>query len=49
MEEQGVEIVEVDKTPFIEAVQPVVDDFLASASDSQQALYELLMATRENY
>ncbi|MDO4323095.1 MAG: TRAP transporter substrate-binding protein [Lachnospiraceae bacterium] len=49
MEEQGVEITEVDKTPFIEAVQPVVDDFMASASDSQKELYELLMATRENY
>jgi TRAP-type C4-dicarboxylate transport system substrate-binding protein len=49
MEEQGVEIVEVDKEPFKEAVQPVVDDFLAGASDSQKELYDLLIETRENY
>lgn len=49
LKEQGVEIVEVDKEPFKEAVQPVVDDFLAKASDGQKALYDLLIATRENY
>lgn len=49
MEEQGVEIVEVDKELFKEAVQPVVDKFLNDASAEQKALYELLMKTRENY
>lgn len=49
MEEQGVEMIEVDKEPFKEAVQPVVDKFLSGASDEQKALYELLMKTRENY
>ncbi len=46
---QGVEIIEVDKTSFKEAVQPVVDNFLAGASAGQKALYDLLLATRENY
>ena len=49
LEEQGVEIIEVDKEPFKEAVQPVVDNFLAGASDGQKALYDLLITTRENY
>ena len=49
MEENGVEIVEVDKTPFMEKTQSVVDDFLAKASPAQKALYDLLIATRENY
>lgn len=49
MEEAGVEITEVDKTPFVEAVQPVVDDFLNSASEEQNSLYKLLVETRENY
>lgn len=49
MEENGVEIVEVDKAPFIESVQPVIDDFLAGASDEQKTLYDALVAARENY
>lgn len=49
LEEQGVEMTEVDKEPFKAAVQPVVDDFLAGASDGQKALYDLLITTRENY
>lgn len=49
LKEQGVEIIEVDKEPFKEAVQPVVDEFLAGASDGQKALYDLLTTTRENY
>ena len=49
MEENGVEIVEVDKTPFMEKTQTVVDDFLAKASADQKALYELLVETREKY
>lgn len=49
MKEQGVEVIEVDKTPFKEAVKPVVDKFLAKASNDQKTLYELLVKTRENY
>lgn len=49
MEEEGVEIVEVDKSEFKEAVQPVVDDFLSKASDGQKELYNLLIETREKY
>ena len=49
MKEQGVEIVEVDKALFEEAVKPVVDKFLADASEDQKALYDLLTKTRENY
>lgn len=49
MKEEGVEIAEVDKEVFIEAVQPVVDDFLSSASDGQKQLYDLLTETREKY
>ncbi len=49
MEEAGVEITEVDKEAFKEVTQPVVDEFLAGASDSQKELYELLTTTRENY
>ena len=47
MKEQGVEIVEVDKALFEEAVKPVVDKFLADASEDQKALYDLLTKTRE--
>ena len=49
MEKEGVEITEVDKSLFIEAVQPVVDDFLSKASDEQKELYNLLVETRKNY
>lgn len=47
--EAGVEVAEVDKNVFIEATQPVVDDFLASASDGQKELYDLLNTVREKY
>ncbi len=49
LEAQGVEITEVDKNLFIEATQSVVDEFLASATEDQNALYELLCSVRENY
>lgn len=45
----GVEVAEVDKNVFIEATQPVVDDFLASASDGQKELYDLLDTVRAKY
>lgn len=40
---------EVDKEPFIEAVQPVIDEFLENATDEQKNLYNLLIKTREKY
>lgn len=49
MKEDGVEIIEVDKELFKEAAQPVVDDFLATASEEQKQLYDLLVKVRENY
>ena len=49
LEAQGVEITGVDKEPFKEATQSVVDDFLSSASDKQKELYELLTSKREQY
>ena len=48
LEDMGVTINEVDKSVFIEAVQPVVDDFLANADAGQKALYEKLMEVRDN-
>lgn len=49
MEEAGVEITEVDKELFKATTDPVVEDFLSSASDGQKELYELLTRVRENY
>ncbi|MCP1111149.1 TRAP transporter substrate-binding protein [Ohessyouella blattaphilus] len=49
MKAANVEIVEVDKEPFKESVQYVIDDFLDGASDGQKELYELLIEVRENY
>lgn len=45
----GVEINEVNKDAFKEAVQPVIDDYLSSATEDQKEFYELLMKVRENY
>ncbi|MCD8121752.1 MAG: TRAP transporter substrate-binding protein [Clostridiales bacterium] len=49
LQEDGVEVNEVDKAAFTEAVQPVIDDFLAQADADQVALYELLTTVREKY
>ena len=49
LEEAGMTINEVDKEPFIQAVRPVIDGFLASATEEQKNLYDLLMETREKY
>lgn len=49
MKKQCVEIVEVNKALLEEAVKPVVDKFLSVASEAQEALYNLLTKTRENY
>lgn len=45
----GVEINEVNKDAFKEAVQPVIDEYLSSATEDQKAFYELLTKVRENY
>ncbi len=49
LEAAGVSINEVDKDAFIQATQPIIDDFLAGADEEQKALYELLMQIREKY
>ncbi|MDE7246237.1 MAG: TRAP transporter substrate-binding protein DctP [Oscillospiraceae bacterium] len=49
LKEAGVEIIEVDKTPFIESVQNVVDNFLSNATPEQKALYDLLVEVKANY
>ena len=46
--EAGVEVNEVDKEVFKEAVQPVIDDYLSSATEDQKAFYELLVKVRDN-
>ena len=46
--EAGVEVNEVDKEVFKEAVQPVIDDYLSSATEDQKAFYELLVQVRDN-
>lgn len=49
LKEADVEITKVDKEPFKKAVQPVVDEFLDSASKEQKDLYNLLVETKKNY
>ena len=46
LEAAGVEVTEVDKDVFIQATQPVVDEFLSGADESQRTLYDLLMEVR---
>lgn len=46
--EAGVEVNEVDKEVFKEAVQPVIDDYLSSTTEDQKAFYELLVKVRDN-
>lgn len=45
----GVEVTEVDKTTFKDAVKPVVQNFLANATDQQKSLYDLLEKTKVKY
>lgn len=49
LEEDGMLINNVDKKPFVEAVNKVIDDFLASASDEQKEFYNLIVETRNKY
>lgn len=47
--EDGVEINEVDKEAFKEAVQPVIDEYMESATEDQKEFYDLLTTVREKY
>jgi len=49
MKEAGVEVTEVDKEPFKESVQGIIDQFLENADEDQKALYELLIDTKDKY
>ena len=46
MKDNGVEILEVDKTLFSTKTQSIIDDFLKKASKGQKALYEALTAEK---
>lgn len=49
LEKDGMLINSVDKAPFMEAVQPVVDNFVANATDEQKKLYELVQQVKQKY
>lgn len=46
LEDNGVAVNEVDKTPFIEATQSVRDNFVNKGSEGQKALYQVLMEAK---
>ncbi|MCR4892982.1 MAG: TRAP transporter substrate-binding protein [Lachnospiraceae bacterium] len=46
LEDNGVTVNKVDKTPFIEATQSVRDDFINNGSEGQKNLYQVLMDAR---
>lgn len=43
----GVAVTEADKTKFREAVAPLIEEFLASASPGTKALYDEIVAVRD--
>ena len=47
MKDNGVEILEVDKSLFSTKTQVIIDDFIKKASKGQKALYEALTAARD--
>ena len=49
LEKTGMKINEVNKEPFMQAVSPVVEKFLANATEEQKKLYELLDNTKKKY
>ena len=49
LEEAGMQINEVDKKPFVDAVSNVINNFLANASDEQREFYNLIVETRKKY
>lgn len=49
LKDSGVEVNEVEKDAFVEAVQPVIDEFLSGADADQKALYDLLLEVRKDY
>lgn len=49
LEEAGMQINEVDKKPFVDAVSNVINNYLANASDEQREFYNLIVETRKKY
>lgn len=49
LEQAGMKINEVDKQPFMDKVKPVVDKFIANATDEQKTLYEAMQKVRAKY
>lgn len=49
LEKAGMKINDVNKEPFKQAVAPVVDNFIANATEEQKKLYELLNETKKKY
>lgn len=47
LKDNGVEVNEVDKTAFRQAVEPLVNEYLAAASDETKALYDAIVAVRD--
>jgi tripartite ATP-independent transporter DctP family solute receptor len=47
LKDNGVQVNEVDKAVFREAVAPLVEEFLASASPETRALYDAIVAVRD--
>jgi TRAP-type C4-dicarboxylate transport system substrate-binding protein len=47
LKDNGVEINEVDKAAFREAVAPLIEEYLASASPETKALYDTIVAVRD--
>jgi tripartite ATP-independent transporter DctP family solute receptor len=47
LKDNGMEINEVDKTAFRAAVVPLVEEYLASASDETRALYDAIVTVRD--
>jgi len=49
MEAKGVKINEVDKAAFSEAVKPVIDKFLSTATADQKKLYNAIVSVKDKY
>ena len=49
LEKDGMQINSVDKTPFMDAVKPVVENFIANATEEQKKLYELVQQVKQKY
>jgi tripartite ATP-independent transporter DctP family solute receptor len=47
LKDNGVQVNEVDKAAFREAVEPLIEEYLASASPETRALYDAIVAVRD--